>query len=372
MSKKYLNKLNLFLSYLEKRIGIYSTSLVIAFLLICIAAIYVTPALAPMQLGRGYATLSINPFDFSDETYLRYRILTPLLAYCFGLRGSLYIIFPLIVSLFFLSTIYYHLRKTNEAIESFLIVSLICFSTPILFLLHYQGYVDVTSYLLIFLILIFIKRPILFILFLSLLLLNHASNIFAIPFLIFYYYINSSLGIKKNIFIILSFSLAFVPFLLYRSYVSPYAGMEYNFASYINEIKVNVNTVGSYFYVGVFNAFKLFWIFPLFAFYFYWKEKNLKQLLFYIIVISCVFSQMLLASDTSRFIGQAFPLIIFGALKLKEQWGKELFSKFTFYLILINFLIPQYYVGQSVMVRFYSIPSTLIFKYFLGIETWVN
>jgi hypothetical protein len=48
---------------------------------------YVTPALQPMQLGRGYASLSINPFDFSEQNDLRFRILSPALAYFLGLSG---------------------------------------------------------------------------------------------------------------------------------------------------------------------------------------------------------------------------------------------------------------------------------------------
>ncbi|MES2141075.1 MAG: hypothetical protein V4511_15315 [Bacteroidota bacterium] len=372
MHKKHLNKVNNVLFYLEQRCGIYFTSLIIAFLLLCIAAIYVTPAMAPMQLGRGYAALSIAPFDFSEQNYLRYRILTPFLAYCVGLRGSLYILFPLIISLFFLSTIYFYIRKTHKASESLLITMLICFSTPVLFLLHFQGYVDITSYLLILLIIFFIKKPFICIIFLSLLLLNHASNIFSIPFLFFYYYKNSPDKLKSTIYSITGIGLAFIPFYCYRNYISAYSGIEYHFETYRSQIIENINTVASHFLIGVFFAFKLFWLIVLFALYYYWKEKNNQQLLLFVVIIIPSFAQMLLASDTSRFIGSAFPAILFGAIKLKEQWGTELFLKRTFYLILINFLIPQYYVGQSVMIRFYPLPSSLIYKYVFGIETWVG
>jgi len=372
MYRKILNKINNILLFLEQKWGIYLTSLMVAFLLLCIAAIYVTPALAPTQLGRGYASLSIDPFNFSGENYLRYRILTPFLAFCVGLRGPLYILFPMIIALFFLSTIYYYIRKIHGASESLLITMLICFSTPILFLLHFQGYVDITSYLLLLLIIICIRKPLICIVLLSLLLLNHASNLFSIPFLFFYYYINSSNKLKSTIYSFIGIALAFIPFYCYRNYVSAFSGVEYHFEAYRSQILENVNTVASHFLIGVFYAFKLFWLVVLFAMYYYWKEKNNQQLLLFVFIILPSFGQMLLASDTSRFVGSAFPAILFGAVKLKQQWGSELFLKRIFYLVLVNFLIPQYYVGQATMIPFYPLPLSLILKHFFGIETWVG
>lgn len=369
---KYLNYINSTLFYLEEKFGIYITSLIVAFVLLSIAAIYVTPALEPMQLGRGYATLSINPFDFSDQNYLRYRILTPLLAYCVGLRGSLYIIFPMIIAWLFISAIYYQLRKKEGLLESLLIAMLICFSSPVLFLLHYQGYTDITSYLLIFLIIVFIKRPFICMIILSLLILNHASNLFAIPFLFFFFYINSAKKLKSIFIGVVGIVFALIPFLLYRNYIAKFSGIEYDFEMYQSQIIGNIKTVASHFYVGFFYAFKLFWILPLLAFYYYWKERNIEKMFLLVIIVACSMAQVLLGSDTSRFIGSAFPVILFAAIELREQWGIQLFIKRISYLILFNFLIPQYYVGQAVMIRFYPLPSSLILKYIFGIETWVG
>lgn len=373
MHRKYINKISSTLLFLEQKCGIYFASLIIALLLLCIAAVYVTPALAPIQLGRGYADLSVNPFDFSEkDNYLHYRFLTPFLAYCVGLRGSLYILFPMIIALVFLSTLYYYMRKTHSASESLMITALICFSTPILFLLHFQGYVDITSYLLILLIIIFIRKPILCIGLLSLLLLNHASNIFAVPFIFYYYIVHAPEKFKSIFYGFAGTAMAFIPFYCYRNYISAFSGIEYNFETYRSQIIENIHTVASHFYVGIFYAFKLFWLIPLCAIFYYWKEKNKEQLLVFFLIIIPSLSQMLMGSDTSRFVGSAFPAIIFGAAKLKQQWGTELFLKRIFYLVLFNFLIPQYYVGQATMIRFYPLPSSLVLKYFFGIETWIG
>lgn len=372
MRNRILNKANITLLQLEKTFGVYITSLILAFILLGIAAIYVTPALVPRQLGGGYAQLSINPLDFSVQNNLRFRIVTPLLAYCFGLRGSFYIFCPLIIAVLFLSTIYYQLRKTHDALESLLIMMIICFSSPILFLLHFQGYVDVTSYLLIFLIIIFIKKPVWWTIFLALLLLNHDSNLFIIPCLLYLYFIQTPNKFKAILISLLSTTMAFIPFYFYRKYVTDHAAVEYTFQMYFNGAIENIKSLAAYFYVGFFYAFKLFWLFPLCAVYYYWKEKNKQQLFFFTFLLIGVLGQLLVASDTSRLIGLAFPMIIFSAIKAKEQWGTELFIKRTFYIIIFNFLIPQFYVGQSVMIRFYPLPSSLILKHFFGIETWVG
>lgn len=372
MYSSVLNKTSSFLFYLEQRRGVYFTSLVVAVILLGFAAIYVTPALAPMQLGRGYASLSINPFDFSEQNNLRFRILTPLLAYLVGLRGSLYLIFPMIIALFFLSAIYYFLRQKHNSFESVLITMLVCFSSPILFLLHFQGYVDVTSYLLIYLIIIFIKNNAIRTLLLVLLLFNHESNLFIIPGLLFLYYINSTNRIKAIAYGGMSILLAIIPFYYYRKFITGISPVEYNFDMYYSQISQNINSITSHIGIGCFYSFKLFWLIPLIAIYYYWKEKNWQQLILFFLIIFGSLGQLIIASDTSRLMGLAFPAILFGAVKLKEQWGKEVFLRRTFYLILFNFLIPQFYVGQSVMIPFYPLPVSIILKYFYGIETWVG
>jgi len=370
MIDKILNKIEKTLLYLEQKCGIYFSSITIALFLICIAAIYVTPAFAPMQLGRGYASLSIRPFDFSEQNDLRFRILTPLLAHIVGLRGSLYIVFPTIIAIILLATIYYYLRKNQQPTESLFITMLICFSTPILFLLHFQGYVDVTSYLLILLIIIFIKKPFIWIFLMILLLFNHDSNLFILPSLFYLYYIQRN--DKRLLIISLALLIIFIPFYLYRTWVSSLSPVGYDMEMYSSQIVENVKTIAPCFFIGLFYSFKLFWLFPLIAIYVSWNKKNRHQLILFSLLFFGVLLQLLFASDTSRLIGLAFPLIIFSSVKVLQFWGRDLFLKRTFVLILINFLVPQYYVGQSTMIKFYSLPSSYILKHYFGIETWIG
>lgn len=204
----------------------------------------------------------------------------------------------------------------------------------------------------------------------ALLLLNHESNLFIIPCLLHLYYINTPNKTTALIHTSLGLAFALIPIYFYRRYINEVSLVEYNFEMYTSQIKENIKSIALYLPIGFFYAFKLFWLLHLFAVYYYWKEKNNPQLLFFTLIMLGTLGQLLVASDTSRLIGLAFPIILFSAIKLKQVLRTELFLKRTFYLILINFLIPQYYVGQSEMIRFYPLPSSLILKHFCGIETW--
>lgn len=358
-----------FLCHCEQRYGKLLCAFVIAIALLAIAAVYVTPSLTVKELGRGYASLSVNPFDLSEQNNLRCRILTPLMAYFSGLRGNLYIFFPLIITLFFLTATYLFLRKKLSSLESFYTTALICFSSPVLFLLHFQGYADITSYLIILMIITFIKKPYVWGPLMAMLLLNHESNLFILPALLFFYFISAENKTKALAFTGISLIVAILPFYFYRKYVSETSPVEYNFNMYLSQIKENIKTIVAYSGVGVFYAFKLFWIFPLLAAYHYWKEKNWQYLLLFLLILWGALSQLLVASDTSRLMGLAFPLILFSALKLKDVYGSSMFTKGTFYLLLVNFCVPQFYVGQSVMIPFYPLPVSLVMRYCFGIET---
>jgi hypothetical protein len=141
---------------------------------------------------------------------------------------------------------------------------------------------------------------------------------------------------------------------------------------YLTQIKANVDAIKDCFFVGFFYSFKLFWIFVILALYKILKTKQFQYVTWALIYLVGVLGQLLLASDTSRLIGLAFPIILFSFIYLSKTWNENKFNKLTLAIIVLNLLIPQYYVGQSTMIRFYSLPASLILKYFYGIETWVG
>lgn len=371
----YGNQMNLqqysrVLHKIESQFGLYPTAFLLGVMLLGIAAIYVTPALHTINLGAFYEILSLNPFNFQAANPLQLRILTPLLAYLLFLRGSLFLLFPLLVGILFLALIYIHYRKQNFApIESLGMASLMAFSTPILCTLHFQGYTDTTSDLLLFLCFIFINSPLWF-LFFGLAILNHESNLFAAPYLLWFdWQINSHWrGRAKSLIL---FGLSSAPFFLYRAYVARQTTVLFSPSFYLNmqNIQITAQLVARLLPIGIFEAFKLFWGFPFFAFLYLLRKKNYLQALWIFLVVLCAGLQLLIAHDTSRLIGLAFPCILFGAQVVRDELKSDLFEKKLWTVIGLNFLVPTYYVGLEIMIPFLPLPVSLLLNW-LGVDSW--
>jgi len=293
-----------------------------------------------------------------------------LLAYFLFFRGPLFLLFPLLVGVLFLTLIYTHYRKQDFGpIESLGMASLMAFSTPILHLLHFQGYTDTTSYLLLFLCLILIKTPVWF-LFFGLAILNHESNLFAVPYLLVLDWQNNSCWKSQ----IRSFGLFFaslIPFILYRAYVARHATILFSPGFYLNlqNIKITTQIVARLLPMGIFEAFKLFWVFPLLAAAYLLKRKNYLQFFWLFLVVLCAGLQLLIAHDTSRLIGLAFPCILFGAEVVRHELKGDLFARKLWTIIGLNFFVPTYYVGLEIMIPFLPLPLSLILKW-LGVDSW--
>ncbi|GAB4339731.1 MAG: hypothetical protein Kow0099_15100 [Candidatus Abyssubacteria bacterium] len=353
----------------EKRFGLHITAMMIGLLLLASASVYVTPALHTINHGVNYQKLSSAPLDFASGNPLQLRILTPLLAHVLLFRGNRYIFFPLLMGLLFMAAVYLHFRKEDSAAESLGATALMAFSTPVLFTLHFQGYTDTTSYLLLWLCLTMRNLPLQASLF-SLALLNHESNAFALPFLLYRPW-EENFSLRKMLVHAIPYCIAFVPFLLYHRFVISQANVVYSPDFYLNKerIIVSIRSIFRLMPIGIFEAFRLFWLIPLYAAYLTFRKKQYGSTAWLILVILCSASQLLLATDTSRLLGLAFPAILLGAKILKTELPPELFAKGLFLLLLLNFFVPVYYVGQHHMIPFFPLPVSIILKLF-GIDAW--
>lgn len=351
--------------------GIIKSAIIFSIFLHLLACLYVTPALTVINHGTGYANLSIAPIDLSYNSAFRFRILSPAIAHLLFLRGKLFIFFPLLVSLIFVSTIYVVCRKrfNLNANLSFITASIICFSTPLLFLLHFQGYVDVFSYFFIFLCLIS-KRFIFQSLFFALAILNHESSIFAFPFLVFRPWENSK--INKVFFVRLGcYLLSLAPMILYRIFLSQYTEVALNSSFYLSlkHVKFCLTSIAQLAPIGIFESFRLFWFIPLVTVIFLFKNDRKLNAYWYILVFACSISQLFIAHDTSRVLGLAFPIFIFSIRDLSSFFTNEKLEKMLFIIFFLNFLVPVYYVGQNNMIPFLPLPVSLVLLFF-GFDPW--
>ncbi|GAK49572.1 hypothetical protein U14_00795 [Candidatus Moduliflexus flocculans] len=355
------------LNYIEKKFGIHLTGFAFSVILLLISSIYVTPALQCVNHGVLYARLSLNPLDFQQANPLQLRILSPFLGYVLFLRGNSFLFFPLLCGVIFLYVIYVAFRSQSfTLLQSLAIASLMAFNTPILFTLHFQGYTDTLSYLLVLLCLI-IPNNLFAASAFALAMLNHESNFFALPYIIFLRFYSNAYRKQGIIF----FIIALIPFYIYRHYVTNQTQVLYTAGFYLNseQIRLNLWAIAKLLPIGIFEAFRLCWGIPLIAGIYFFKDKRHKEMLFIILVPICASLQLCIASDTSRLMGLAFPCILFGAKYLKDYW-KEEFTKRVWLVIGFNFLIPVYYVGQKHMIPFFPLPVSIIAYYLLNLDLW--
>ena len=357
---------------LEQRVGVYGASLLIAVVLLAVAALYVTPAFQAVNHGINYQSLSVSPFDFSTPNDVRLRILTPLVAHCLFLRGDAYLALPLIVGLLFLAAIYVHYRTRGyNGAEATGIAALMAFTTPILFLLHYPGYTDTTSYLLLFLSLVSLDRHWLWPVFYALAVLNHESNLFAAPIILLAAN-RREFRLSRSLLVIVLLIAAIVPLALYRHFVQLHGQVQYDAAYYLNRERLHrsIVLVGQLLPLGIFMAFKLGWLFPLAALRHSFGQRRMLEGVFFIAAFVCALAQLALASDTSRLLTLAFPAVLVGAEVAREKWGQDFFAHRLWVLIGLNFLVPQYYIGQWFAVPFFPLPVSLILRHVFGVDAW--
>jgi hypothetical protein len=333
----------------------------------------VTPAYRTVNLGVSYEMLSTKPFDFGTHNALQNRILTPLLAHILFFGGNLYLFFPLLVSVVFLATVYIHFRRDSYTpTESIGVTALMAFSTPVLCTLHFQGYTDTMSYLLIWLCLI-VKPLSLRCFFFSLALLNHESNAFCLPFLVYRPW-EDGYNPRRTILYAVCFLVSFAPALAYRWYVTSQTEVLYSTDIYLNTHKF-ADPVSKFIQaarllpIGVFEAFRLFWFIPICAVALLIKRNLYGRAFWILLVVVCVSLQLLIANDTSRLIGLAFPAVLMGTLVLKTHLSAVPFERGIWLLIILNFFVPVYYVDRGSMCPFLPLPVSLILRA-IGVDAW--
>lgn len=333
--------------YLEAKLGTAGMILLCGTLLLIFAALFTTPRWELYYHGKGFSRLSSAPFDFSGGSGLQYRILAPLLGYIFFMGGSMFKYFMLLVTIVFLGACYVlHRKKDFSPTQSIAISGLLALSTLTFFQLHFPAYTDPLSYLLILLLLFYFKTKWKAILIISLLLFNHDNTLFLMPFIFLLLLGNEYTTVnfmKKATWMI----LAFLPYLLYRIGVSSLDGNQFDADYYFNanNLKWTWDRVTEYFWLGVFQAFRLAWIFPLIALVINARNKNYHEISLILVCFVFVATQMFIAYDISRLMGLAFPVILLGIWRLKDVLSERQFNFSLWMVLIIQLFIPSYCIG---------------------------
>ncbi len=297
--------------------------------------------------GNDYTLLSSNPFDFKQVIDLRFRILSPLLGYVLYLRGPVFKYFMLFVLAVFFGLIYFFLRREKyRPSEALGVTALLSFSTLSFYQFYFPAYTDPMSFMLIILYFYLFRNIFLNTILLSLLLFNHENSLFLFPFF-FLLSLNGDNSIKNILTINMRFIIAVIPYLIYRFYVDAHTEVGFNTSYYFDPygMKWTREHVAPHLLEGIFQAFRLSWIFPIAAIAINLYEKRFREILLMIVIVVFVLMQLIIAWDISRLVGFAFPVILIAANRMRIFLGTEKFLILTYSVVLINFFIPAYCIG---------------------------
>ena len=364
------------LVFLERKLSRSVCGLIIGCLLLGLAHMYVTPPGGVVNHGQGYLDLTNNPFLFQNGSALQNRILTPLIGHYVlpTISSDSFIYFVNGIGALLLAAIYVAGRREDlPPFTAMLGASIMAFSAPVLFFVHFAGYTDITSYLLTFLAILTVRCRILWMVFLGLSLLNHERNFFNYPWFLVFYYLRNQRSILKTLAAAVLMALSVAPWLWYVTLTASYKPPEYSISYYLslNPLSMLALTAAN-FYTGFFQAFKLFWAIPAYALIQLAHRRQFSEIFLYVLIVMSACAQLCLAHDTSRLISSAFPVVWLGFLTLAKHGDAALVRRALSHLFFINLFVPQYYVGQHVEIRFYSVPWSWFLQKHFGINTWKN
>jgi hypothetical protein len=344
-----MSRLEAWLHGLERRLGRWGAALLVALGLMVLGALYVRPALEPVSHGVYYAQLSRAPFAPGDNP-VAYRILTPLLAYLTGLRGNGILVVNLALAWLTLAVAYrhYHARGPLWACAYALILAT---SMPTLFTIDINGYTDAASYLLLLLLMVCGKNAVWFGLLLFLSLLNRESIAFMLPFLCL---LQGKRGAR------LGASAAAAAFALagyggVRYWLGLHATGQQSMAFYFEPLLRDpfhwLRMASKGYYLGVFSAFKLFWLLPAGAVWLCIRRRRWLDAALMVGAVLCALAQTVIAVDTSRMACMAFPAVLLGLEVLEPEIVRLRQEPALAGLIGLNLLVPQVYVaGNAVYI----------------------
>lgn len=357
---------------LEARLGGRLTWLVVGLALTLVAAIYVTPAYEPINHGTFYSSLSIHPLDLNNREPVRMRILSPLIGHILFLRGRIYLVFPLLVIIIFNGAIYWYGRREGlSELASWGLAVLMAFSMPTFFQLHFAGFSDSLTYLLLFLCLVFVDKVAIWTPLFMLALFNHEAALFFAPVLV-WRYVGREMPLRRWLAGPAAVILAVIPVALFRWYIEAHSAVELSEAGNLNVR--NVLHIGhaviEYFGLGFFMAYRLFWVIPVFAIMIELKRRRYFEVISLALPIACALAQLLIAMDTSRLIAFAFPSIIGGAMVIHNWLGdRRRFALYLWSLIALDLLVPAYYVGATEILPLIPLPVSLFLRVF-HVDAW--
>lgn len=345
--KRFFQSIDNFCLRLERKLGLGLTSILFGLILLGLAALFTSPRWELFYHGKGFSRLSLAPFDFSIESSLRYRILSPLLGYILFLKGEQFKYLMLgFLALFHCLVYFFHRIKAFSPSESLGIGMLLSLSTLSFYQLYFPGYNDPVSYVLVLILLFKRNNKFIVQLCLVLLLFNHDNTIFLFPFL-FLYLLEEDYSFSNILKCLKLFFPGVILYIMYRVIISSFVEVGFNTSYYFDQqnLRWTWDHVLDHLHEGIFQAFRVAWILPIIAIIVNAREGKYKEIILLTLGFIFIISQFLIAYDISRLTGLAFPLILVSSWRIREYYGSNISNSLIWLIILVNLFVPSLCIG---------------------------
>jgi hypothetical protein len=340
------------------RVGRVLAAALVGISLLGAAALYVAPARACINHGCWYTELAADPWHSPTSNAVRLRWLSPAIGHYLHLTGRRYIWVALAMAALLLALVYayYRARRFGVAASAGLATAM-AFSTCVLCTLHFQGYSDTTSYVLLFLAMISAPCAPLWPLWLGLAILNHESNVSALPWLLLLAWIRGRRGATRVLGPLWALAVVWLAFRLRTAAIGGGGNLSAEYYLSRANVEENVGHVLKLLPVGAFMTFKLLWWLPFAALVTELRKRRFLHVLLFLGILGSAVSQLLVASDTSRLLALAFPAVLLGAETMRRELGEGRFVRKLGALVAWGLLVPTYYVGQESMIPLVPLPA---------------
>ena len=360
----------------EARFGRWGWVILLAFVLMLAASIYVRPGTNYVGHGVHFEALSKNPLDLHNGNPLGYRIMTPLLAYLVGLRGRPFILLNLVFAAITIGAVYRHFRAVTVLKADALFGTMcITFSTVILVTIYYAGFCDALTYLAIFMAWRWRSKPLPFYLAFLVGALNHEGALFTLPWFVYLKLTESPRKSRVLLEMIVGFGMVLAAYLLFRDWLSGSQEKGLSITAYLQPLLTNpfgmIRKACQFYWLGLFSVFKALWVFPVVAAVAMWKDRRKSQVVGMIILMMCAACQLIIAYDSTRMLTLGF-LVLIISLEYLFRTDAYGFRQWAPYVFLFNLFVPQLFTAGMIIEIMHSTPMNLLRMIFGHGPWWVQ
>lgn len=310
----------------------------------------------PTFLGKSYAELATDPFHPAPDNPVGHRILAPLVSYMIGFRGAYILYTNLGVVIVLIAVVFRWFRvRGHLPVWAFVGASTMALSMVSLTTLHYGGYPDSFTYLLVFGAWWARRRLWLSVLLLFLAALSHEAALFLAPWFVAELardgnpaprgWLRATAGVA-----VATIAFAGVRVLMERAHPS----VEYSVGFYLRPLLHDplhwFRPSAPHRLLGIAAAFNLYWVFLFLAAARLARDGERAAALRLLLPIPLALAQLLMGHDVTRYATMAFPSVLIGCEDLLRTDAFRV-RRWALLLGVANFFIPQVNVAMGIVDR---------------------